>query len=87
MVEAPEKIQGRRWAELMDRHWDWGRHGLLAVATRHDGGKVQHLSSSLTFGTARHMRCRSRSFFAASDPINQSFLWESFRVFGSTHFQ
>ena len=40
MVEAAEKILGRRWAEMMERHGDWGRNGLLAVATRHLGWRL-----------------------------------------------
>ncbi len=40
MVEAAEKIQGRRWAEMMEMHGDWGRNGLLAVATRHLGWRL-----------------------------------------------
>ena len=34
MVEAAELILGRRWAEMTLHHGDWGRDGLIAVATR-----------------------------------------------------
>lgn len=46
MVEAAEKIQGRRWAEMMEkmeRAGDWGRNGLLAVAI------LQNTSTNLFF--------------------------------------
>ena len=35
MVKATERILGRRWAEMTTTYGDWGRDGLLAVATRH----------------------------------------------------
>ncbi len=40
MVKAAEGIQGREWRELILRHGDWGRDGLLAVATRHPGWRL-----------------------------------------------
>ncbi|HRI12237.1 MAG TPA: hypothetical protein PLX89_04455 [Verrucomicrobiota bacterium] len=40
MVEAAERILGRRWAEMTQHHGDWGRDGLLAVATRHLGWRL-----------------------------------------------
>jgi hypothetical protein len=36
MVKAAEGILGREWRELILRHGDWGRDGLLAVGTRRD---------------------------------------------------
>ena len=40
MVKAAEGIVGREWRELVLRHGDWGRDGLLAVATRHLGWRL-----------------------------------------------
>jgi hypothetical protein len=40
MVKAAEGILGQRWGDLIRRHGDWGRAGLLAVATRHLGWRL-----------------------------------------------
>jgi len=40
MVKAAEGILGRQWGEMIRRHGDWGRDGLLAVATRHLGWRL-----------------------------------------------
>ena len=33
MVKVAEDILGREWEDMILRHGDWGRDGLLAVAT------------------------------------------------------
>jgi hypothetical protein len=43
MVKAVEDILGREWRELILRHGDWGRDGLLAVATRHLGWRLSEV--------------------------------------------
>jgi hypothetical protein len=40
MVKAAEEILGREWEDMILRHGDWGRDGLLAVATRHLGWRL-----------------------------------------------
>ena len=40
MVKATEGILGLEWSEMILRHGDWGRDGLLAVATRHLGWRL-----------------------------------------------
>jgi len=40
MVKATEGILGQEWSEMILRHGDWGRDGLLAVATRHLGWRL-----------------------------------------------
>ena len=43
MVKAVEDILGREWRELILRHGDWGRDGLLAVATRPLGWRLSEV--------------------------------------------
>jgi hypothetical protein len=40
MVKATEGILGHEWSEMILGHGDWGRDGLLAVATRHLGWRL-----------------------------------------------
>jgi len=40
LVTAAETLLGRRWSEMTTRHGDWGRNGLMAVATRHLGWRL-----------------------------------------------
>ncbi|MBX3731164.1 MAG: hypothetical protein KF791_01070 [Verrucomicrobiae bacterium] len=40
LVSATEDLLGRRWLEITTRHGDWGRNGLMAVATRHLGWRL-----------------------------------------------
>lgn len=40
MVKATEAVLGRPWEEMTTRHGDWGRNGLMAVATRHLGWRL-----------------------------------------------
>jgi hypothetical protein len=40
MVKATEDILGQEWSDMILRHGDWGRDGLLAVATRHLGWRL-----------------------------------------------
>jgi hypothetical protein len=58
-VKAEEGILGREWRELVLRHGDWGRDGLLAVATRHPAWRLGEVwpegaGSWLRRGGARH---------------------------------
>ena len=39
-VKAAEDILGREWEDMILRHGDWGRDGLLADATRHLGWRL-----------------------------------------------
>jgi putative transposase len=43
MVKAAEGVLGRRWVDMILRHGDWGRDGLLAVATRHLGWRLSEV--------------------------------------------
>src|SRR4030095_2951786 len=43
MVKASEDLLGRDWAEITTAYGDWGRDGLLAVATRHLGWRLVEL--------------------------------------------
>ncbi len=43
MVKATEKILGCRWGDMIRRHGDWGRDGLLAVSTRHLGWRLSEV--------------------------------------------
>ncbi len=40
VVRATEAICGRRWAELLTAHGDWGRDGALYYAVRHGGQRL-----------------------------------------------
>ena len=40
LVTATEDLLGRRWSEMTTRYGDWGRNGLMAVATRHLGWRL-----------------------------------------------
>ena len=35
LVRATEELLGRSWSEMTTQYGDWGRNGLMAVATRH----------------------------------------------------
>ena len=43
MVKATEGILGCRWEEMVGRHGDWGRDGLLAVSTRRLGWRLSEV--------------------------------------------
>ena len=40
IVKAVERILDRRWADRVGAYGDWGRDGVLAVATRHLGWRL-----------------------------------------------
>ncbi|MCW5558147.1 MAG: transposase [Verrucomicrobiae bacterium] len=40
LVRATEEVLGRKWTEMTDQYGDWGRDGLMAVATRHLGWRL-----------------------------------------------
>jgi REP element-mobilizing transposase RayT len=40
LVKATEALLGRPWEEMTMRYGDWGRNGLMAVATRHLGWRL-----------------------------------------------
>ncbi|MFM7100869.1 MAG: hypothetical protein ACKO3N_06835 [Verrucomicrobiota bacterium] len=39
-VGAAEQLLGRSWLEMTTQYGDWGRNGLMAVATRHLGWRL-----------------------------------------------
>ena len=54
-VKAAEDILGREWEDMILRHADWVRDGLLAVATRHLGwrlGEVVEREPGVTYAAA-----------------------------------
>lgn len=40
LVAATQEVLGRSWSEMTTRYGDWGRNGLMAVATRHLGWRL-----------------------------------------------
>ena len=40
VVRATEAVCGRRWAEMLTAHGDWGRDGGLYYAVRHGGQRL-----------------------------------------------
>ncbi|MFO1458848.1 MAG: hypothetical protein U1G08_05520 [Verrucomicrobiota bacterium] len=54
-MSLTEKLLGRRWDQITSAHGEWGRDGLLAVATRHLGwrlGEVVGKNPSQSYGAA-----------------------------------
>ncbi len=57
-------MRGRSWQEMCDGHGDWGRDGVVAVATRHLGWRLVEVAGkmpgvkygSLTQGVRRFWR-------------------------------
>ncbi len=47
IVEAAEKILGRGWREMSERYGDWGRDGVVTVATRQLGWKLIKVSKEV----------------------------------------
>ena len=39
-MTVSEDLLKRPWSEMTTRHGDWGRNGLMAVATRHLGWRL-----------------------------------------------
>jgi hypothetical protein len=40
IVTAAERALGRKWSEMVNTHGDWGRDGVLHVATRYGGYRL-----------------------------------------------
>ena len=40
LVSASEGLLGRSWSDMTSRYGDWGRNGVMAVATRHLGWRL-----------------------------------------------
>jgi len=47
IVKAAESIRGRSWREMCEGHGDWGRDGVVAVATRHLGWGLVEVSGKM----------------------------------------
>jgi hypothetical protein len=47
IVKAAERELGRKWGEMAAAHGDWGRDGVLYVATRHGGYRLAELLGEL----------------------------------------
>ena len=55
LVAMTEKLLGRKWSEMTVRYGDWGRNGLMAVATRHLGWRLVNVVREvpgLSYGAA-----------------------------------
>ena len=47
IVEAAEKLLGRKWESMAERYGDWGRDGTMAVATRALGWRLSDVAKAL----------------------------------------
>lgn len=47
IVKAAEEIGGRCWEDMCRGHGDWGRDGVVAVATRHLGWRLVEVSGEM----------------------------------------
>ena len=47
IVRASESILGRRWKHICQRYGDWGRDGVVAVATRHLGWRLVEVAAEV----------------------------------------
>lgn len=47
IVKAAEDLCGRSWQEMCEGHGDWGRDGVVAVATRHLGWQLVEVSKKI----------------------------------------
>ena len=47
IVAAAESIRGRTWKEMCDVYGEWGRDGLVAVATRHLGWRLVEVAGKM----------------------------------------
>jgi hypothetical protein len=47
ILSAAASIRGRSWWEMCERHGDWGRDGLVAVATRHLGWRLVEVAGEM----------------------------------------
>ncbi len=44
VVRAAEKIRGEAWEKWAQRHWDWGRDGVMYVAVRYGGLRLTEVA-------------------------------------------
>ena len=44
IVSTAESMRGRSWQEMCEGHGDWGRDGVVAVATRHLGWRLVEIA-------------------------------------------
>lgn len=54
IVSTAASIRGRSWQEMCEGHGDWGRDGVVAVATRHLGWRLVEVAGKLpgvTYGS------------------------------------
>ena len=47
IVAAAEKLLGRTWREMSERHGDWGRDGVVSVATRRLGWRLVEVAREI----------------------------------------
>ena len=48
IIHAAERILGRPWREICERHGDWGRDAVVAVASRHLGWRLVEVAAELS---------------------------------------
>ncbi len=48
IVSTAESIRGRSWQEMCDGYGEWGRDGVVAVATRHLGWRLVEVSGKIS---------------------------------------
>jgi hypothetical protein len=77
-MAAAERVLGRPWSGIAQRHGDWGRDGLLAAATRHWGWRlaevvkqVPGMSSAAAAQGTRRFRQRAEREKDLADFANQ----------------
>jgi putative transposase len=47
IVSTAESMRGRSWQEMCEGHGDWGRDGVVAVATRHLGWRLVEVAGKM----------------------------------------
>ncbi len=47
IVSTAESIRGHSWQEMCEGHGDWGRDGVVAVATRHLGWRLVEVAGKM----------------------------------------
>jgi hypothetical protein len=47
IVSTAESLRGRSWQEMCEGHGDWGRDGVVAVATRHLGWRLVEVAGKM----------------------------------------
>ena len=47
VLSAAESMRGRSWQEMCEGQGDWGRDGVVAVATRHLGWRLVEVAGKM----------------------------------------